>query len=299
MVYNSLEIESEPIRSGPKFNATPRISVCICTMNRPEILRRCLESIAAGHTQPDEIIVADDSEYPESVESVCRDFPHTQCIRGPRRGLCANRNTAIRACSGDFVTLADDDAVFSADFLTHSAKLASQARAQTIFTGDVLEDGHCLTPPSNPTFWGHFSGKASPRLETIHLNCNLFPRSAFDIAQFDEQIKYGYEDMDLCSHLIVQGYLIEYHPELVNQHNPPAKNQTIADERSRQSDQARYYTSLKRYFRWQRKPIKAIVYIITAPLHQALHHFRKREYSQISTGFSEVIWAVREIIGKN
>ena len=59
-------------------------------MGRPEILRRCLASLCAGHLLPDEIIVSDDSRAPEAVEAVCRDFPRIRYSRGPRRGLCAN-----------------------------------------------------------------------------------------------------------------------------------------------------------------------------------------------------------------
>lgn len=38
-----------------------KVSICICTMNRPTDLRRCLESIKRSGMRPYEVIVSDDS----------------------------------------------------------------------------------------------------------------------------------------------------------------------------------------------------------------------------------------------
>ena len=165
-----------------------------------------------------------------------------------------------------------------------------------ILTGDVLEDGERRTPPTNPSFWGHFGRPPRGSYKTVNLNCNLFPRSAFQVARFDEAIAYGYEDMDLCAHLLVRGYRISYHSELVNQHIPPPKDADILRRQGDQSEQARFYTSLKRYLLWQRKPLKALAYVLLAPLHQTAHHLRQREMALLWAGFPQMRGAVRAVL---
>lgn len=269
------------------------LSICICTSGRPEALRRCLESIYSGQLLPDEIIVSDDSHISTKIQAICREFPFARYLHGPQRGLCANRNAVVAASFGDYISLMDDDAVVGPDFFRLASELASRMSLKTILTGDVLEDGNYLIPPSNPSFWGHFGSPVRGRYENINLNCNIFPRTAFEVARFDEAIAYGYEDMDLCAHLLAAGYQISYHPELVNSHLPPPKDATTLGLQRRQSERARYYTSLKRYLIWQRNPLKALAYSALAPLHRAAHHLRHREITQFYVAFAEMGWAVR------
>ncbi|MBV9848954.1 MAG: glycosyltransferase family 2 protein [Armatimonadetes bacterium] len=267
------------------------ISVCICTMDRPDVLRRCLNSIIKAAGLPWEIIVSDDSGQPEATDALCRSFAPVKYVRGPRAGLCANRNAAISACSGTYVSLLDDDALLSENFIDTAGRLIAQSDPRTIFTGDVVEGGRIIQP-RNPSFWGHFNRQACGRHETINLNSNLFPRSAFDLAAFDEAITYGCEDMDICSRLLAAGYRIEYRPELVNQHIPPPKSAALLDRQRQQSEQARFYTSLKRYLLWQKKPLKALAYVILAPLHLTAHHLRRGRFDQALLTFRDMRRAV-------
>jgi glycosyltransferase involved in cell wall biosynthesis len=131
-----------------------RIGICICTIDRPIELRRCLQSIAQADVMPDEVIVSDDSDNDKATMEVCKDFPFVRYIRGPQRGLAANRNSAIRACSEDYIALPDDDSLISANFVRVAAKLASRSEGHTIFTGKLLEgNDEAPTEPRKPTFW--------------------------------------------------------------------------------------------------------------------------------------------------
>jgi GT2 family glycosyltransferase len=258
-----------------------RIGMCICTIDRPVELRRCLQSIAQADVMPDEVIVSDDSANGKATMEVCKEFSFVRYIRGPQRGIPPNRNFAIRACSADYIALPDDDSLVSADFVNVAKTLASRSEGHTIFTGKVLENnGETVIELRNPTFWGHFERKPQGRqLETVHISCCLFPRSAFRVAEFDERIAFGYDDMDLCAHLLTLGYRIEYHPDLVVQHLPPPISEERQKKREEQGQQARFYTSLKRYYLWQRKPLKAIVYVPLAVAHQMASCIKERKYA--------------------
>jgi glycosyltransferase involved in cell wall biosynthesis/GT2 family glycosyltransferase len=275
----------------------PTISLCICTANRPQVLRRCLQSIAQGQALPAEVIVGDDSTDGWETAAVCGEFSFVRYVGGPRRGLCANRNAVIAAAAGEYVSLLDDDGEVTPSFVCQAQDLAARSDSRTIFTGDVMESGTHRVAPSNPTFWGHFGRplRAAGACETVQLNCNLFPRCAFDTAGFDEQIVYGYEDMDLCQQLLAAGFRIEYHPQLLNLHLPPVKTGQTKQAQVRLAERARYYTSLKRYLLWQRKPLKGWAFAAVAPVHEAVHHLRHRRVGESLRGFVDVCWALDRV----
>ncbi len=285
-------------RSIWQRDGKPSLSICICTANRPAVLRRCLASIELGESNPAEVVVGDDSLDGSETAAICREFPFVRYVRGPRQGLCANRNVVIAAAAGDYLSLLDDDAEVTPAFVRQAQELISNADGRTIFTGDVLEDGVRLVAPSNPTFWGHFGRPLATGfpVETVHLNCNIFPRLAFAEARFDERIVYGYEDMDLCQQMLAAGFRIEHHPGMVNLHLPPPKSDSIKRSRGQQAERARYYTSLKRYMLWQARPARAMAYAALAPMHQAAHHLARRQVGRALISFTDMTWAVHQAL---
>src|SRR5437764_1489278 len=50
---------------------TPRASVVICTRDRPDELRACLESLQALRSRPEEIVVVDNCPSDDGAERVC------------------------------------------------------------------------------------------------------------------------------------------------------------------------------------------------------------------------------------
>jgi glycosyltransferase involved in cell wall biosynthesis len=95
-----------------------KISIALVTRNRPESLRRCLQSWRAQSVQPFEIVVSDDSDdsvRPE-IHQIARQY-EARWIAGPRRGLYANRNRVFSACEGTHIMSADDDHTFLPGYL--------------------------------------------------------------------------------------------------------------------------------------------------------------------------------------
>lgn len=89
--------------------------MALVTRNRPDSLRRCLESLRAQSAQPFEVIVSDDSDDAETAatQKVAAEFKCRR-VAGPRRGLYANRNFAAAQCAGTHVRTMDDDHTFPA-----------------------------------------------------------------------------------------------------------------------------------------------------------------------------------------
>jgi GT2 family glycosyltransferase len=263
-------------------------------MDRPEVLARCLTSITSGLLQPEQIIVSDDSKASSKTRELCESVENVSYFEGPRRGLCANRNFVIKHAKTEFVSLIDDDAMVSKNFVKEAIASVQKFPEKTIFTGPILEAGKEIIP-SNPSFWGHFTKPVEDRHKNINLNCNIFPRHAFAVAKFDEAIQFGYEDTDLCGALIYHGYKIEFIPSLRNEHAPPARVPSKKISLSRLADKARFYTSIKRYLIWEKRPVYLILYIFLGPLHRAFSATKRADWAEIRLSFTDMYWAVSTV----
>lgn len=96
------------------MNASPVISVVICTLNRAQYLRIALQSLVC-QVVPDrfEVLVVDNGSS-DSTPAVTRDFADALPLRQivePKTGLCHARNSGWQKARGRFVAYLDDDAV--------------------------------------------------------------------------------------------------------------------------------------------------------------------------------------------
>ena len=109
------------------MNDDVRQSIALVTRNRPDSLRRCLESLRAQDERPHEVTVSDDSddEFATETRRVAGEYD-CRWIAGPRHGLYANRNFAALQCSGTHIRTMDDDHTFPPG---HFAQCAAAVRS--------------------------------------------------------------------------------------------------------------------------------------------------------------------------
>src|SRR5437763_4375715 len=93
--------------------SSPQISVALVTRNRPASLERTLRSLRAQDSAPFEVVVSDDSDDSQAgaTRALAEQFS-ARYVRGPRRGLYANRNHVALACRGTHIRSMDDDHEF-------------------------------------------------------------------------------------------------------------------------------------------------------------------------------------------
>jgi glycosyltransferase involved in cell wall biosynthesis len=237
-------------------------------MNRPEELATALQSIFSGTSIPEQIIVSDDGDG--SAEPVARLFDGVTYLEGPKRGLGANRNNCIAAASGDLIAFIDDDVTVSPDFVS----IAKKSEQGAITTGWELNYSH--TPPRkvsahNASFLGFQRIAPSGKLEAICINATVFPRALFASALFDEQIRYGYEEIDIARHAISLGWVIEYNENLHVNHFPAASNR---EGYAGVLNVSRLYITHKAYSQYERNPAKAVLFNVVASGHHVLYSLK-------------------------
>src|SRR4051812_49279610 len=101
----------------------PALSVVVPTRNRPEMLRRALESVRHALGPEDELVVVDSaSDDPGATDSVAREMG-ARVVRCTRKGETIARNAGWQAARHEFVAYCDDDVWVDpgwADALAHA-----------------------------------------------------------------------------------------------------------------------------------------------------------------------------------
>ncbi len=132
---------------------TPLVSAIITTYNRPELLRRAIESVHDQSYSRLELVVVDDcsDESPEAViEDVRSDrFENVVfCRHEENRGVSAARNTGIEASNGELLAFLDDDDIWDEEKI--HKQVAEYNRSDNIGavysgTKSVDSDGSIIT----------------------------------------------------------------------------------------------------------------------------------------------------------
>jgi cellulose synthase/poly-beta-1,6-N-acetylglucosamine synthase-like glycosyltransferase len=93
-----------------------RISVVVCTRDRPEQLEECLQSLMALEPRPLEVIVVDNAPSDDRTRSTCEQYPVRYVVE-PAPGLSRARNRGVVETRGDAVAFTDDDCVVDPSWL--------------------------------------------------------------------------------------------------------------------------------------------------------------------------------------
>jgi len=219
------------------------------------------------------VIASDDSneELSKETQRISSSFEGTRYVRGPRRGVAANRNNCLNYLNGEFVSFVDDDTMIGPNFLKEALVCFDQACLEyktdkIVVTGKVkviCGNEHELLP-LNLDFLGYHKKPVAwgDQQRVISMSSNLFPSSLFRRVQFDENTHTA-EERDISLHALHVGFKIVYNPNAMVYHHSSScsslHNQEI-DETSR------FYFGLKRYWLYERFMPKFLLFAFYAPL---------------------------------
>ncbi|MGB3247409.1 MAG: glycosyltransferase family A protein [Sulfitobacter sp.] len=110
-------------------------SVVIPHLNQPEFLRHCLESLAAGDRQPDEILVVDNGSD-VMPQDICDEFAGVALLREETPGPGPARNLGVTQSRGDILAFIDADCLADPVWLDVAEREMANPTAQ-ILGGDV------------------------------------------------------------------------------------------------------------------------------------------------------------------
>src|SRR5258708_9830694 len=174
-------------------------SIIITTHNRPQLLRRAVESAFAAGTNV-EVVVVDDASTDETA-ALCRELTGIKYVRVDRNQRVAGaRNLGLLVCSGEYITFLDDDDVRLPGSLEGQIKLleanpeAGLIYGQAILvdqTGKSTNQRYPLVCPQGDVLWELLGRNFIP------CGTAVFRRSCLNRIGLLDQSLAGLDDWDL------------------------------------------------------------------------------------------------------
>jgi GT2 family glycosyltransferase len=212
------------------MTAPSDVTVAICTYRRADVLRTCLEHVAALDSKPFEVIVVDASPDLES-KAVVEEFPGARYVRNDSGlgTLPRSRKIALAETSSPVIAFIDDDAfpepqwldALAGGFLPGVGGVTGRSRngqpGEESIEGDVgvIRSGRVI---------GNFATAVVPAREVEHvIGCNMaFLREALEAAGGMPEWHAGVSAVgeDLMLSLLVRraGWKLRFVPEAVVLH---------------------------------------------------------------------------------
>jgi glycosyltransferase involved in cell wall biosynthesis len=190
-----------------------RLSVALVTRNRPPSLERTLRSLRGQNVQPEEVIVSDDSdeEYAHEVTRIAEAYD-CRYLRGPRRGLYANRNHVALVCNGTHIRTMDDDHEFPEAHFENCLRALEQDAGSIWIIGEHYPGSRSdhVPPPCPGQLTARGFSVSPPNLEdcwAISDGASIYPRKIFDSGiRYVENFKFGAGYLEFGSRLHWLGY---------------------------------------------------------------------------------------------
>lgn len=129
--------------TGARSSDGPWASVIVCSLNRRDSLRRCLDSLREqpGVEEIEALVVdnGSDDDTAAMVEGLASSYPtRLGVVIEPRRGLSIARNTGLERALGRVAVFVDDDVTFQGEWLA-SLRAAFES-------GDLVGAGGPIDP---------------------------------------------------------------------------------------------------------------------------------------------------------
>ena len=122
---------------APASEARPALSILIPSRDRPEMLARCLASVAAAAGPDDEIIVIDSASVDAAAVVAAALAAGARLVRCDLPGVCRARNAGWRAARHDLLAFTDDDVVVDAGWADAFARVAAAHPEAAFVSGRI------------------------------------------------------------------------------------------------------------------------------------------------------------------
>ena len=115
----------------------PSLTIAVCTRDRPDDLRRCLDAINASDLACD-VLVVDNAPTDDRTKRVVDEFGSVRYAPEPNVGLNWARNRAVSEAHGDIVAFVDDDVLVDRAWAGKVAQAFAEDPDLMCVTGLVL-----------------------------------------------------------------------------------------------------------------------------------------------------------------
>jgi glycosyltransferase involved in cell wall biosynthesis len=199
------------------------ISVIVPVLNVAKTVRDLMESLMNLDYDEDKLeIIVVDGDSKDGTREIVQEYPF-RLVQQDGKGLNAARNTGIKYSTGEIIAYTDGDCVVPPNWA--KAIVANFRDPGVGFVGGTLEGYNKNEPLSNymdETFFQVIPGfhfrieRTDLRLLQLPAGANMaFRRSALArVDFFDENIIYGFDDLEPVEEMGLKGFRIVLDPEV-------------------------------------------------------------------------------------
>ena len=211
-------------------NAAPKVTVIVPFFNQPELLPKCIESIANSTYKNVEIIAVDDGSTDDSWEKISQ-----QKVIGistlKNIGPAAARNLGAKLATGEILMFFDSDVSVCTDSIERAANMLNEdPELSAVFGAYAIEPLYKNFFTVYKNLAHHFTHYISrKRVHTFWAGCGAIKKDVFTkLGGFDE----GYqapcvEDIELGYRLTENGYKVKLEPSIQVAHGKKYNLKTL------------------------------------------------------------------------
>ncbi|MEJ7810919.1 MAG: glycosyltransferase [Gemmatimonadaceae bacterium] len=207
----------------------PTATVAVCTRDRTDDLRRCLDALRTLPDDGQEVLVVDNCPSSDATRDLVARYPGVRYVREERAGLDIARNRALHEARGDVVAFTDDDAAADPGWLRALLRNFGDPRTLCV-TGLTMpleleteaQEWFERTSSFGRGFWrATYDGTVHSTLAVARIGAGVnmaLRRSAVEaIGPFDEALDAGTPtqsggDHEMFTRILASGYKIIYEP---------------------------------------------------------------------------------------
>ena len=259
-----------------------RVSLILATVERTEVVRRFLESLAAEARLPVEVIVVDQNPDDRLVRILSRHGAtlEIQHLRS-KPGLSHARNVGVKHAHGDVIAFPDDDCWYPVGLLDKVYEALGAHPKWDGITGRSIDESGRTAPGSFDMAPGRITLES---VWTRGISYTIFLRRSVveRIGDFDEALGLGAgtpfgsgEETDYLIRAIKAGYHVHYLPDLVVHH----PNKIVSFDRHAARNARLYGAGMGRVLRKHAYPWRFQTKALVRPLAESIlsaAHFRPR-----------------------
>lgn len=217
-----------------------KISLCVTTYNKPEVLDKVLAGIRRLRAPPEEVLICDDGSGPKTGGVIRKwqprfPVPLRHCWQEDDGWRVARvRNLGIRESSSDYLVFLDGDCIPERHFMEDHRKLAeagyvvmgdrSHVREAWVsrfhprftavlwfaFKNRLRKRSHAFRNPLERPEEHSFTNLTAERLGHLAVGCNLgfWKQDLLDINGFNHKLTgWNLEDIELVARLLAKGII--------------------------------------------------------------------------------------------
>lgn len=204
-----------------------KLSIVVCTRNRPDLIGECLQALSQGGDADTEVLVVDQSTD-DATGRIVSANPGIRRMPTSSVGLSRARNLGIAQSSGEIVAFTDDDCVPAPDWADSIVREFDRSPEISAVYGRSLPwtkpaPGERPVAVKTSTARKVFKGRHNPW--DLGHGCNMaFRREVFQSAgTFDEVLGPGgtlrnCDDADFTYRLLRSGFSACYSPDVLVYH---------------------------------------------------------------------------------